>query len=112
MQHTPSISNTLRVLPDSSCLACNCSACIAVVSEQEHVFESDAPDADAGSGAPKRKFMATFPYPYMNGRLHLGHAFTLTKADFAANFHRLQVQIDCCMALHPPAQVLKAPVYP
>ena len=29
-------------------------------------------------------------YPYMNGRLHLGHAFSLTKAEFAASFKRLQ----------------------
>ena len=33
--------------------------------------------------------MTTFPYPYMNGRLHLGHAFSLTKAEFSARFHRL-----------------------
>ena len=26
----------------------------------------------------------------MNGRLHLGHAFSLTKADFAAGYHRLK----------------------
>ena len=51
----------------------------------EHLFEEDAPDANDGRG----KFMVTFPYPYMNGRMHLGHAFTLTKADFSANFHRL-----------------------
>ena len=30
-----------------------------------------------------RSFMATFPFPYMNGMLHLGHAFTATKAEFA-----------------------------
>jgi leucyl-tRNA synthetase len=32
----------------------------------------------------------TFPYPYMNGRLHLGHAFSLTKAEFTARFQRLR----------------------
>ncbi|ETN97635.1 hypothetical protein RFI_39894 [Reticulomyxa filosa] len=30
------------------------------------------------------------PYPYMNGILHLGHAFTLTKAEFAAGYQRLK----------------------
>ena len=33
--------------------------------------------------------MCTFPYPYMNGLLHIGHAFSLTKAIFAAHFNRL-----------------------
>jgi len=41
-------------------------------------------------GSAKPKFMVTFPYPYMNGRLHLGHAFSLTKAEFAANYKRLR----------------------
>jgi len=36
------------------------------------------------------KFFLNFPYPYMNGRLHLGHAFSLTKAEFTARFQRLQ----------------------
>ena len=39
-------------------------------------------------GNPKPKYMATFPYPYMNGRLHLGHAYSMTKAEFAVRFHR------------------------
>ncbi|CAE8591106.1 unnamed protein product, partial [Polarella glacialis] len=47
------------------------------------VFEVDAPDETS------EKFMCTFPYPYMNGLLHIGHAFSLTKAVFAAHFNRL-----------------------
>lgn len=37
----------------------------------------------------KPKYFATFPYPYMNGKLHLGHAFTMCKVDFTARFKRL-----------------------
>lgn len=36
------------------------------------------------------KFMCTFPYPYMNGFLHLGHGFTLSKAEFRAGYERLK----------------------
>lgn len=35
------------------------------------------------------KFLVTFPYPYMNGFLHLGHAFSLSKAEFAARYQHL-----------------------
>lgn len=34
--------------------------------------------------------MATFPFPYMNGTLHLGHAFTATKADFEVRYQKLK----------------------
>lgn len=50
--------------------------------EEEKVFEADPEDG-------REKYLVTFPYPYMNGRLHLGHAFTITKADFMAGFQRL-----------------------
>lgn len=32
-----------------------------------------------GQDAPEGKFFGNFPYPYMNGMLHLGHAFSLSK---------------------------------
>ena len=51
--------------------------------EEARVFEAD-PD-------PKRqKMMVTFPYPYMNGPLHVGHTFTATRVDAYARFKRQQ----------------------
>ncbi|VDL91362.1 unnamed protein product [Schistocephalus solidus] len=47
----------------------------------ERLFEVDS---------PSDKFFVTFPYPYMNGRLHLGHAFSITKAEFAASYQKLK----------------------
>jgi leucyl-tRNA synthetase len=37
----------------------------------------------------KKKFI-TFPYPYMNGRLHLGHAYTILNADMQARYFKQQ----------------------
>ena len=46
--------------------------------EKDKVFEAKA-DGDAEGQAARKKFFGNFPYPYMNGLLHLGHAFTLSK---------------------------------
>jgi leucyl-tRNA synthetase len=51
--------------------------------EKARVFEAD-PD-------PKRKkCFVTFPYPYMNGPLHVGHGFSATRVDAYARFKRMQ----------------------
>ncbi|MGB9914191.1 MAG: leucine--tRNA ligase [Candidatus Bathyarchaeales archaeon] len=51
--------------------------------EAARIFEAD-PD-------PKRKkLLVTFPYPYMNGPLHVGHTFTATRVDAYARFKRMQ----------------------
>lgn len=52
--------------------------------KESKIFEVDASDE------PKaEKFFATFPYPYMNGKLHLGHSFSISKVDFAIAYQRL-----------------------
>ncbi|KIZ04294.1 leucyl-tRNA synthetase [Monoraphidium neglectum] len=55
--------------------------------EDAKAFEARAPAP--GEAAPEGKFFGNFPYPYMNGLLHLGHAFSLSKLEFAAAYHRL-----------------------
>ena len=37
------------------------------------------PTVPAGETWDAGKFFGNFPYPYMNGMLHLGHAFSLSK---------------------------------
>jgi len=51
--------------------------------EEARLFEAD-PDA------ARKKLMVTFPYPYMNGPLHVGHAFTAARVDVYARFKRMQ----------------------
>jgi leucyl-tRNA synthetase len=38
----------------------------------------------------EEKFLITFPFPYMNGRLHVGHTFSLSKAEFSVGFERMR----------------------
>lgn len=47
--------------------------------EKQKIYEIDAPEQPRKS--PEEKFLCTFPYPYMNGRLHLGHTFSLSKCE-------------------------------
>jgi len=37
----------------------------------------------------RSKFFATFPYPYLNGPLHLGHAYTATRVDVFSRYQRM-----------------------
>ncbi|PPQ63439.1 hypothetical protein CVT24_004971 [Panaeolus cyanescens] len=64
--------------------------------QQEKLFEVAAPSPEELAGLSKDeikqkfpKWFGNFPYPYMNGSLHLGHAFTISKIEFAAGFERM-----------------------
>ncbi|RWS07474.1 leucine--tRNA ligase: cytoplasmic-like protein, partial [Dinothrombium tinctorium] len=54
--------------------------------ENEKTFEENARDPSEKAN----KYFVTFPYPYMNGKLHLGHSFSLSKCEFAVGFQRLK----------------------
>ncbi|KAF7287224.1 hypothetical protein GWI33_002043 [Rhynchophorus ferrugineus] len=56
--------------------------------KKEKIFEEDAPTSSKKSD--DEKFLCTFPYPYMNGQLHLGHTFSLSKCEFAVRYNRLK----------------------
>ncbi|KAH7909984.1 hypothetical protein BJ138DRAFT_1127238 [Hygrophoropsis aurantiaca] len=64
--------------------------------EEERLFEVNAPSQEDLVGlSPSEvrekypKWFGTFPFPYMNGSLHLGHAFTISKIEFAAGYQRM-----------------------
>ncbi len=38
----------------------------------------------------KKKYFVNFPYPYMNGYLHLGHLYTLMKLEIMARYKKLK----------------------
>ena len=63
------------------------------------MFEQNAPslteiDHPSIEGAELRKkvpkFFSTMAYPYMNGTLHAGHSFTVSKVEFMTGFARMQ----------------------
>ncbi|XP_058097646.1 leucine--tRNA ligase, cytoplasmic-like [Magnolia sinica] len=55
--------------------------------EENDVFKAESHEKPPELG---EKFFGNFPYPYMNGSLHLGHAFSLSKLEFASAYHRLR----------------------
>ncbi|SCU95868.1 LAMI_0F04148g1_1 [Lachancea mirantina] len=64
---------------------------------EEHLFEIDAPSLEEENASIDSeelhekypKFMSSMAYPYMNGVLHAGHCFTLSKVEFSVGFERM-----------------------
>ncbi|KAI0147646.1 leucyl-tRNA synthetase [Xylariaceae sp. FL1272] len=55
--------------------------------DKAKLFETNAP----GPNEPKQpKFYSTMAYPYMNGVLHAGHAFTWSKQEFMTGYARMR----------------------
>jgi leucyl-tRNA synthetase len=58
--------------------------------EKENIYERNAStSSNSNSETTQNKFFVTFPYPYMNGNLHLGHAYSVTKAEFTTRYQTL-----------------------
>ena len=62
----------------------------------EKLFEVAAPTPAELAGLSRAevrerfpKWFGNFPFPYTNGSLHLGHAFTISKIEFEAGFQRM-----------------------
>ncbi|GAA5982156.1 hypothetical protein JCM11641_000605 [Rhodosporidiobolus odoratus] len=70
----------------------------------EKLFEQNSPYSTGEAEIPTEDFakhaeelrkkypkvLATMPYPYMNGSLHLGHGFTISKIEFLTGFERMR----------------------
>ncbi|EEF35924.1 leucine--tRNA ligase, cytoplasmic isoform X2 [Ricinus communis] len=73
---------------------------------EKDVFRSEPGKKSPG---PDEKFFGNFPFPYMNGFLHLGHAFSLSKLEFAAAYHRLRgANVLLPFAFHCTGMPIKA----
>jgi leucyl-tRNA synthetase len=66
------------------------------LSDSFQVFEPDAPPLEQyplndseDLHAKYPKYFTTFAFPYMNGSLHAGHAFTISKSEFMAGVNRM-----------------------
>lgn len=57
------------------------------ISERE---QADITSVSCDYDHPENKWFGTFPFPYMNGPLHLGHLFTLSKVEMAALYQKLK----------------------
>lgn len=55
--------------------------------EDAKLFSADAPLENA---AETPRHYGTTAYPYMNGTLHCGHAFTISKTEFGVGYARMQ----------------------
>ncbi|KAF9914119.1 cytosolic leucyl tRNA synthetase [Lobosporangium transversale] len=63
--------------------------------EDHKAFEVNAPTIEEYADTATihehhPKFLSTTAYPYMNGRLHLGHGFTISKIEFGTGYQRLK----------------------
>ena len=50
--------------------------------EKDHSYEAEIND--------RKSHLVTFPYPYVNNALHIGHSFTCNKVDIYSRVKRLQ----------------------
>lgn len=56
--------------------------------EQNLKFDSRIAPSQSIPNSEVSKFFCTFPYPYMNGSLHLGHAFTMMGCELTTRFEK------------------------
>ncbi|RAL52879.1 hypothetical protein DM860_007647 [Cuscuta australis] len=73
--------------------------------------EADVFNADSCQEPPqlRQKFFGNIPFPYMNGVLHLGHGFSISKLEFAAAYHRLNgMNVLLPFAFHCTGMPIKA----